>query len=292
MTPADIERVFGRSRLQIATGRHVEVFREEARAGEERRYTKRFLADRRTATSGPGPSASGASSSASAACGDAGARRSLDFFPADESGDGAPADPRCRRDRRPVGDAGAAAARRAGRCATSSTIAPTGGRWRASAWSRSTPLHALGFVHLDLKPDNVCIPWAPAGAGRPGRGQPLAPRFKALALIDVAFSLVPEVDLPGPLPLLRASPTTSTSRRACSTRSRRAGAASLAATRALDWRCDFFSLAAMLWRYLPEVDDAPGSGWTSERHAAARSSSSSCSTSTTRRRRSSGRTGS
>jgi hypothetical protein len=44
MTPADVERVFGRSRLQIATGRHVEVFREVARSGEERRYTKRFLA--------------------------------------------------------------------------------------------------------------------------------------------------------------------------------------------------------------------------------------------------------
>src|SRR4029078_6577491 len=43
MIPADVERVFGRSRLQIATGPHVEVFREVARHGEERRYTKRFL---------------------------------------------------------------------------------------------------------------------------------------------------------------------------------------------------------------------------------------------------------
>jgi hypothetical protein len=43
MTPADVERVFGRSRLQIPTGHHVEVFREVARSGEERRYTKRFL---------------------------------------------------------------------------------------------------------------------------------------------------------------------------------------------------------------------------------------------------------
>ena len=100
-------------------------------------------------------------------------------------------------------------------------------------------------------------------------GQPLAPRFKALALIDVAFSLVPEVDLPGPLPLLKPARATTTSRRVFSTRSRKAGAAAWRPTRALDWRCDFFSLAAMLWRYLPELDDAAGSGWNTERHAQA-----------------------
>ena len=43
MTPAEIERVFGRGRLRMTTGEHVEVFREEARDDEERRYTKRFL---------------------------------------------------------------------------------------------------------------------------------------------------------------------------------------------------------------------------------------------------------
>ena len=42
MKPADIERVFGRGRLQMVTGNHVEVFREEAAPGERRRYTKRF----------------------------------------------------------------------------------------------------------------------------------------------------------------------------------------------------------------------------------------------------------
>ena len=44
MTPADIDRVFGRSRLRMVTGDHVEVFREAALPGERRRYTKRFLA--------------------------------------------------------------------------------------------------------------------------------------------------------------------------------------------------------------------------------------------------------
>ena len=43
MTPADIDRVFGRSRLKMVTGEHVEVFREQAAPGERRRYTKRFL---------------------------------------------------------------------------------------------------------------------------------------------------------------------------------------------------------------------------------------------------------
>ena len=43
MTPADIDRVFGRGRLRMVTGEHVEVFREAAMPGERRRYTKRFL---------------------------------------------------------------------------------------------------------------------------------------------------------------------------------------------------------------------------------------------------------
>src|SRR5687768_12083699 len=43
MNVDNIDRVFGRSRLQMVTGEHVEVFREEAVPGERRRYTKRFL---------------------------------------------------------------------------------------------------------------------------------------------------------------------------------------------------------------------------------------------------------
>ena len=44
MTPEQIERVFGLGRLKMATGEHVEVFREAVAPGERRRYTKRFLA--------------------------------------------------------------------------------------------------------------------------------------------------------------------------------------------------------------------------------------------------------
>src|SRR5207237_6177291 len=44
MKPEQIERVFGRGRLKMATGEHVEVFREAVASSERRRYTKRFLA--------------------------------------------------------------------------------------------------------------------------------------------------------------------------------------------------------------------------------------------------------
>ena len=43
MTPEQIDRVFGRGRLKMVTGEHVEVFREAVAPGERRRYTKRFL---------------------------------------------------------------------------------------------------------------------------------------------------------------------------------------------------------------------------------------------------------
>jgi hypothetical protein len=266
MTPADVERVFGRSRLQIATGRHVEVFREVARSGEERRYTKRFLetdhVDFRPWTEREYRVLVrlGRLQGAPVA-------KALDFFPADESGG-----PRLQ-----TRDAGATLDQwatlvplRRGETTLRNVFDDCANWWALTRQCMVTldALHALGFVHLDLKPDNICLPWAPAGAGRPVSGQPLAPRVKALALIDVAFSLVPEVDLPGPLPLLREPDYDYQSPRLLhALEEGRRG--NLAATRALDWRCDFYSLAAMLWRYLPEVDDAPGSGWNSERHAEA-----------------------
>jgi len=266
MTPADVERVFGRSRLQIATGRHVEVFREVARSGEERRYTKRFLqtesVDFRPWTEreyrvlvrlGRLPGAPVA--------------KALELLPADESGTTS----------LQTRDAGATLDQwatlvplRRGETTLRNVFDDCANWWALARQCMLAldALHALGFVHLDLKPDNVCIPWAPAGAGHPRAGQPLAPRVKALALIDVAFSLVPEVDLPGPLPLLREPDYEYQSPRLLhALEEGRRG--SLAATRALDWRCDFYSLAAMLWRYLPEFDDAPGSGWNAERHAEA-----------------------
>ena len=63
MTAEHIERVFGRGRLKMTTGEHVEVFREAVAPGDRRRYTKRFLATDE-AISGTGPSANGGSSRA------------------------------------------------------------------------------------------------------------------------------------------------------------------------------------------------------------------------------------
>ncbi len=266
MTPADVERVFGKSRIQIPTGRHVEVFREVARSGEERRYTKRFLrtpdVDFRPWTEREWRVLVRLGRLAGAP-----AAKALDFIPAD--GDGTPT--------LQTRDVGATLDQwatlvplRRGETILRNVFDDCANWWALARQCMVAldALHALGFVHLDLKPDNVCIPWAPAGAGRPLPGQPLAPRVKALALIDVAFSLVSEVDLPGPLPLLKhPSYDYQSPRLLHALEEGRRG--SLAATRALDWRCDFFSLAAMLWRYLPEIDDAPGSGWNNERHGQA-----------------------
>ena len=220
-----------------------------------------------TSTSGPGPSASTACSSRLGRLQGAPVAKALDFLPADETGAA----------RLQTRDAGATLDQwatlvplRRGETTLRNVFDDCANWWALARQCMVAldALHALGFVHLDLKPDNVCIPWAPAGAGRPVAGQPLAPRVKALALIDVAFSLVPEVDLPGPLPLLREPDYDYQSPRLLhALEEGRRG--SLAATRALDWRCDFYSLAAMLWRYLPEFDDAPGSGWNGERHAEA-----------------------
>src|SRR6202008_5131745 len=43
MNPEQIERVFGRGRLKMVTGEHVEVYSAAVARGERRRYTKRFL---------------------------------------------------------------------------------------------------------------------------------------------------------------------------------------------------------------------------------------------------------
>ncbi|HSC65429.1 MAG TPA: hypothetical protein VLD35_17440, partial [Caldimonas sp.] len=266
MTPADVERVFGRSRLQIPTGRHVEVFREVARSGEERRYTKRFL-QTESVDFRPWTEREYRVLVRLGRLQGAPVAKALELLPADASGG-----PRLQ-----TRDAGATLDQwatlvplRRGETTLRNVFDDCANWWALARQCMVSldALHALGFVHLDLKPDNVCIPWAPAGAGRPLPGQPLAPRVKALALIDVAFSLVSEVDLPGPLPLLRQPDYEYQSPRLLhALEEGRRG--SLAATRALDWRCDFYSLAALLWRYLPEVDDAPGSGWTGERHAEA-----------------------
>jgi hypothetical protein len=268
MTPAEIDRVFGRGRLRMTTAEHVEVFREEARSDEERRYTKRFLA---TASGDfrPWTEREWRLLDRLGARGDAAVAKVVRFFPADDSGM-ARLQPR---------DAGATVDQWAALVPLRRTapVLPYVFGDCANWWALARqclialdPLHALGFVHLDFKGDNVCIPYKPAQATAPAAGQPLAPDFDALALIDVAFSLLPGIDLPGPLPLAREPGYEYQSPRLVDalTEGRRGN---LAPTLELDWRCDLFSLAAILWRYLPELDGAGGTGWTSQRHASATS---------------------
>ncbi|HEY2188728.1 MAG TPA: hypothetical protein VGH48_09215 [Caldimonas sp.] len=268
MTPAEIDRVFGRGRLRMTTAEHVEVYREEARGDEERRYTKRFLAtasgDFRAWTEREWRLLDRLGTR-----GDAAVAKAVRFFPADESG----------MARLQTRDAGATVDQWAALVPLqrAAPVLPYVFGDCANWWALARqclialdPLHALGFVHLDFKADNVCIPWKPAQAARPAPGQPLAPDFDALALIDVAFSLLPGIDLPGPLPLAREPGYEYQSPRLLDALAEgRRG--NLAPTIELDWRCDLFSVAAMLWRYLPELDDAAGTGWTSQRHASATS---------------------
>ena len=266
MTPAEIDRVFGRARVRMMTGEHVEVFREEAREGEERRYTKRFLE-----TAGgdfrPWTEREWRILDRLGARGDAAVARAIRFFPADDTGMA-----RLQtRDAGPTVDQWATLVPLRRTAPVLPYVFGDCANWWALARQcliAFEPLHALGFVHLDFKADNVCVPWKPAQAARPVAGQPMTPDFDGLALIDVAYSVLPGVDLPGALPLAREAGFEYQSPRLLEALDEgRRG--ELRPTFELDWRCDFFALAAMLWRMLPEIDDAAGTGWTRERHDAA-----------------------
>jgi hypothetical protein len=266
MTPAEIDRVFGRGRLRVTTGEHVEVFREEAKEGEARSFTKRFL----ETTSGdfrPWTEREWRILERLATRGDAPVAEVVRFVDFDDSGLARMQ----TRDAGPTMDQWAALVPLRRSAPVLPYVFGDCPNWWALARQcliALDALHGQGFVHLDFRSDNVCIPWKPAGPERPGPGQPLAPNFDALALIDVAFSLLPDVELPGPLPLAREPGYEYQSPRLLQAldEGRRGN---LAPTLELDWRCDIFSLAAMLWRYLPELDDAAGTGWTSQRHTSA-----------------------
>ena len=257
-----MDRVFGADRLQMATGGHVEVFREAAAHGVERAYTKRFLAgasgDFRVWTEREWRILDRLASHRAPAA------RPFDFLLADGSGAAA------LRTR----DAGATVEQwatlvplRRGDTALRNVFerlcplvvpgAPMPARARRCPRARLRPSRAQGRQRLH-----------PVGAGRRRSAFAWAaarPRFKGLALIDVAFSLLPEVVVRQAAAALRQPAYDYQSPRLLyALEEGRRG--NLAPTRGLDWRCDFFSLAGMLWRYLPEPDELPSSGWTTQRH--------------------------
>jgi hypothetical protein len=267
MTPADIDRVFGRGRLRMVTGDHVEVFREHSLPGERRRYTKRFLAT---------------------AAGDFSEWTEREWrILARLVGHGIKPVPDVVRFDRGAADRAALvqtydAGVTVDHWATLLPLERDGTRLRnvfedcAHWWALARhslialdAIHALQLVHLDLKADNVCIPLFPADFDPHARGQWLQPRFDDIALIDFAFSLVSGERLESALPIAQQADYEYQSPRLLGALA--AGRhGDLAPTRELDWRCDLFSLAAMLWRYLPELEDTTTGAWTRPRHAKAR----------------------
>ena len=268
--PMTADLVFGRGRLQMPTGEHVEVYREAARPGERLRYSKRF----RSTLLG-------------------------DFRPWTER--------ECQILQRLAGQGGGSAAPAVAQVAGYTAAAD--GRdaelqtWEAGIsvehWTTLQPshpdrpaarhvfedcahwwalahhclrvldaIHEQGLVHLDLKADNICIPWDRARSIQPAAGELRALRFGELRLIDVAFSVFTGEVPVQPLPLDRHTRYDYQSPRLLDAVG--AGRRGLMGpTRDLDWRCDFFSLAAMLWLYLPELEERSSASWTEERHAQA-----------------------
>jgi len=272
MTAEHIERVFGRGRLKMATGEHVEVFREAVAPGDRRRYTKRFLAT-------------------------------------DEADFGIWTEREWRILARLIGhgivcvpdvvqfDGGAGGGMR---LVQTYDAGVTVDQWAmllpvsrdgverhsifddcAHWWALAhhclaalNEIHALQLVHLDIKGDNICIPYGPAHFDPAATGAILYPMFARLALIDFAFSLVSGERLGTALPIGWQKDYDYQSPRLLSAlEAGRRG--DLRPTQELDWRCDLYSLAAMLKRYLPNEEWAGSegreAGWTATRYDDARS---------------------
>ncbi len=271
MTPEQIERVFGRGRLKMVTGEHVEVFREAVVPGERRRYTKRFL---------------------NSTDGDFGHWTEREWrILARLIGHGIGCVPDVVQfDRGSVKGAQLVQTYDAGvtvdQWATLLPFQRDGHIYRhafedcAHWWALAhyclvalKEIHQLQLVHLDIKGDNVCIPFGPASFDPHAERATLYPLFGQLALIDFAFSLVSGESLTVALPIGWQREYDYQSPRLLEALVE-GHDGDLRKTRELDWRCDIYSLAAMLKRYLPDVVTARpperATGWTSERYDAAK----------------------
>jgi serine/threonine protein kinase len=266
MTPEQIERVFGLGRLKMATGEHVEVFREAVAPGERRRYTKRFLAtgdadfgqwterEWRILARLIGHGIRCVPDVVQFDGGAMGGTRLVQTYDA-----GVTVDQWATL--LPVSRDGAVRRHVFEDCA----------HWWALAHyclAALDEIHSLQLVHLDFKGDNICIPYGPANFDPEGSTR-LYPIFQRLALIDFAFSLVSRENLSTPLPIGWQKDYDYQSPRLL--RALDAGRnGDLQPTKELDWRCDLYSLAAMLKRYLPSEDPGGETGWTPQRFDDAR----------------------
>ena len=262
MTSIDLDRVFGHGRLRMVTGEHVEVFREEAAAGERRRYTKRFLCttegdfrhwterEWRILARLVGHGAAAVPEVLRFERGTRGQPSMVQTYDAGITVDHWTTLLPVRRDRRVLRH-----------------VFEDCAHWWALAFHALRALdeiHALQLVHLDLKADNICIPIAPADFDPCVAGQVLRPEFDQLALIDFAFSLISGEPLAGALPIgHQVDHGYQSPRLLHALEAGRRG--DLGPTRQLDWRCDIYSLAAMLRRYLPDAVHAAAGAWTQRR---------------------------
>jgi hypothetical protein len=268
MTMADIDRVFGHCRLRMVTGDHVEVFREASQPGERRRYTKRFLAT----ASGDFRQWTEREWRILARLVGHGIAPVPDVVQYDRGADGRSAlvqtyDAGITVDHwgtlLPVQRDGIVLRHVFEDCA----------HWWALArhcLMALDAIHEIQLVHLDLKADNVCIPAYPADFDPHALAAQLSPRFAQIALIDFAFSLVSGENLVSALPIARQTDYEYQSPRLLEAldAGRRGN---LLPTRQLDWRCDIYSLAAMLRRYLPDPEGPHVAGWSAALHGQARS---------------------
>ena len=268
MTPEQIDRVFGRGRLKMVTGGHVEVFREAVAVGERRRYTKRFLNTQE---------------------GDFGQWTEREWrILARLIGHGIACVPDVVQfDRGRLGGTQLVQTYDAGvtvdQWATLLPVTRDGHVYRhvfedcAHWWALAhhclcalDVIHPLELVHLDIKGDNVCIPYAPASFDPDSSDLRLQPIFAQLSLIDFAFALISRESLTTPLPIgWQKEYDYQSPRLLAALEAGRNG--DLKRTRELDWRCDMYSLAAMLKRSLPDTGQVPqATGWTAERYDAAK----------------------
>ena len=262
MTPEQIDRVFGNGRLKMVTGEHVEVFREAVATGERRRYTKRFL-NTSEADFGQWTEREWRILARLIGHGIACVPEVVQFDRGRHSGTQIVQ----------TYDAGVTV----DQWATLLPVARDGRVYRhvfedcAHWWALAhhcllalDAIHPLELVHLDIKGDNVCIPYAPADFDPDSSNLRVQPMFANLALIDFAFALISRESLTTPLPIgWQKDYDYQSPRLLAALEAGRNG--DLQRTRELDWRCDMYSLAAMLQRYLPDSREWTRTGdWTLE----------------------------